>query len=460
MTTWNNALNVRNPIYKLYDYKRNNGSIEYLSVSNLKLFKEVASVPTLVSGTAFASNNIQFMTYKDRNINDVVLLADGGTLKVYNGSSVAAVTPHVPTTEEQTDPGLNDLTNLTNCRAMAIKKDRIFLVGHPTVKNRVHFSFVDPVIGFATYDYFPSIYFFDVAVDDNDEIVNLKVFRNMLIIFCKKSVWALKGDGASLTDLELIKLNVPDGCISPESIQVVGNNLFYLGATHVYSLFATVEEFVSGQIMSDRLKPLLSNIGLTDKALAISTFYDSKYYLSFPSGVTLVWDSILESWTKYTNIKANSFLVRDEILYFSTKEGQIYKFNENIYNDNSDPINFSMKTKIVNFGAPVNKKKFRRLWVMSKQFDNFNSTFSMQMILDQNILESVDHVQSKISSGVSGSWDESFWDDASWDFAESIQNELKIKKKAKDIQFQIINNNLNEPLSVFGMVVEYELKKP
>jgi hypothetical protein len=458
MTTWNGALNVRHPLFKLYDYKKNNGTIEHLAVSDLQLHKEVSGTLTPVTG-ALTTNTAKFITYKNRSIQDSVLIADGGKLKVYNGTSVAEVTPHVPTTDEQTNPGLNDLANLTNFRTFALKKDRVFAAAHPTIKNRVSFSYFDPYLGYAVYDYFPAIYFFDVATEDNDEITELKVFRNVLMIFCKKSVWALKGDGATLADLELIKVNVPNGCIAPNSVQEVGNNLFYLGDDHVYSLFASEQEFVSAQIMSNKVQPILKSIGLSDKALASSIFYDNKYFLSFPSGLTLVYDITLESWTKYTNIQANSFLVRDGVLYFSTNTGYIYRFNENKYTDDGDPISFLMKTKLIDLDSPVNIKKFRRMWVLSKQWDNYNTSFDLNVLIDQFQLTDIPGLTGVGAKG-EAVWDSAIWDEATWDFAETTQNQLKLGKKGKDIQFQISNDNTNEPITIYGIVMEYQMKKP
>jgi hypothetical protein len=459
MTTWNNALNQRNPVYKLYDFNKSDGTKELLTVSNLQLHKDVSGNLTPITGT-LTSNATKFITYKNRSINDVVLIADGGKLKAYNGSTVSVVTPHPPTTDEETNPGLNDLDNLTNFRAMAIKKDRVFVAAHPTVKNRVHFSYFDPYLGYAVYDYFPAIYFFDVATEDNDEITELRVFRNTLIIFCKKSVWALKGDGASLGDLELIKLNVPKGCIAQNSVQEVGNNLFFLADDHVYSLFATEQEYISAQIMSDKILPVLKSVGLVDKSQASSIFYDNKYYLSFPSGLTLVYDVTLESWTRFTNIKANSFIVRDNLLYFSSNDGVIYRFNENKFSDNGDPISFKMKTKIFDFDYPVHKKKFRRSWVITKQWANYSSTFDLDIVVDQFAMQNVSGLTGESKAEGSGVWDVSTWDNSTWDFSETVQNELKIGKKGKDIQFQISNENADEPLTIYGFVLEYQIKKP
>lgn len=465
MTTWSNSLNVRNPIYKLYDYKKNNGTIESLCVINKQLFKESGGGLSPITGS-LTSNSIKLITYKDRTIKDSVIIADGGKLKTYNGTTVTEVVPHVPTVTssgvpgEDVDPGLNDLINLTNCRALALKKDRLFIVGHPTQKNRVHFSWIDPIIGYAVYDYIPAIYFFDVAVEDNDEIVELKVFRNQLIIFCKKSIWTLKGDGASLADLELIKINVPNGCVASESIQAVGNNLFYLSDDHVYSLFASEQEFVSAQIMSDKIFPILKSISLLDRSNSTSIFFDNKYFLSFPSGLTLIYDITLESWTKFTNVKANSFIVRDGQLYFSSNTGNIYRFNENIYSDDGNPISFFMKTKLTDLGMSVNEKKFKKLWITSKQWSNFKSTYDLNILVNQLGVKTIGTVSEDIVSGDSGEWDVDSWDEVTWDFTETNQNEMKIQEKGKDIQFVVSNSKENEPFSLFDIVIEYQMKKP
>lgn len=448
-----------NPITRLYEYRKNSGLTEFLSVSNKQLYKDSSGTLQAITGT-LTSSNAKFITYKDRNINDAVIIADGGKLKVYKGASVSEVTPHSPSTDEQTTPGLNDLANLTNFRTFAMKKDRIFAAAHPTVRNRVSFSYFDPYKGYAVYDYFPAPYFFDVAVEDNDEIVELKVFRDALIILCKRSIWALYGDGASLMDYELVKINVPNGCISPGSVQEVGNNLFYLADDHVYSLFSTERNFVSAQIMSSNVEPILKSVGVTDKGKASAVFHNNKYYLSFPSGLTLVYDVVLECWTKFTNIKANAYLNRQGALYFAADSGLIYRFNENRYNDDDQPIEFVMKTKIHDFSTPIQAKKFRRMWVIQKQWDGYLSSYDLKALVDQYALVSLNDLGVDFNSGNSGVWDETDWDETTWDFSEVSQNELKMRQKGKTIQIQISNNKADEPVSIYGMVFEFKVKKP
>ncbi|GIN88708.1 hypothetical protein J6TS2_50940 [Heyndrickxia sporothermodurans] len=456
MTTWDKVGNVRDSITSMFPFYKNNGTRELLVVSKSKLHKEENG--TLKEIGNLASNKVKMLTYKMRNMNDVVLIADKGRLKAYNGTSISTVTPHVLNEDEQQDPGLNDLDNLTNFRTFTIKKDVIFAAAHPTVKNRVSFSYFDPYLGSGVYDYWPAIYFFDVATEDNDEIVELKVFRDALIIFCKRSVWALYGDGANIANLELVKINTPKGCISTDSICEVGNNLFYLAEDHVYSLFSTDRNFISAEVVSDSIFPILKSIGLSDKEKTVAVYHEDKYHLSFPSGLTLVYDISINAWTTFINVQANSFLVLDGILYFSSNDGFIYRFNENKYSDDGTPISFIMKSKIIDFELPVHRKKVKRMWVIKKEWAGYESSYDLFGMIDQYSLVDLKVIQ--VRDGAGGVWDVSTWDNALWDFSEIAQDEIKLRRKAKSMQIQISNSKLDEPLTIFGFVFEYKVKKP
>lgn len=446
---------LSNSIGKLYNFYRNNGTTELLAVSNLKLYKDNAGALSAITST-LTSNEVQMITYKNRNIDDVVLLADTGKLKVYNGTDVKAVSPHVPVGDEQTDPGANDLISLTNFRAIAIKKDRIFAAAHPTVKNRVSFCYHDPFIGYAVYDYWPATHFIDIAPDENDEIVDLEVFRDALLIFCKRSVWLLTGDGINLTDYQLTRVNVPTGCVSPKSVQMVGNEVFYMSEDHVYSLYSTDQNYISAKVVSESIEETINKYSYSDRQKAVGHTFENKYYLSFPDGSCLVFDVLLGSWVRWTNVKANSFLAKEGELYFSTDTGLIQRFQKTIYHDDGKAIDFYIKTKIFDFKYPVNKKKFKRLWLIVKQYDGYISSYAIQSFIDYFQTIDTGIIETAINEG--GVWDETDWDNTEWDFAELIQMELKMGKKGKNVQFMISNNNLNEPLTVFGLTVEFKLK--
>lgn len=458
---------LANPITKIYDFYKNDLSKEFIAVSNTTVYKDSAGSLSAIpfnTITALSSNDVQMLTYKDRDINDVVLLSDGGKLKVYNGTNVSEVTPHIPTvsnptatppvTGEDTDPGLNDLANLTNFRSIAIKKDRIFAAAHSIAKNRLSFCHHDPIVGYAVYDYWPSTFYFDVATDEGDQITALKVFRDNLVIFCNRSAWLLKGDGRTLQDYDLSRLNVPSGCIAPKSVKEVGNFLFYLSNDHVYAMQSTELNYVSAQIVSQNVEKTLKSISLADKQKAVGTFYDNKYYLSFPNGICLVYDTLLNAWTKWTNVKANSFLDRDGVLFFCADTGHIYQFDENTFSDDGQAITLTAALKRLDFNMPVQKKKIKKLWVIAKQYDALSSNFNVSANIDYVTVNIKD-----ITTDQSLVWDEGNWDETYWDFVDVVKTTMKINESGENIQLIISNDVLNEPITIYGLVMQYTVKK-
>lgn len=457
------------PILQMYPFYKASG-YEQLAVSQNVLYKDIAGTLTPVpfSGiSALTSSKTQMATYKDRDQNDVVLIADQGLLKVYNGTNVAAVAPHVPTAStpdepgEETDPGLNDLINLKSFRSIAIKQDRIFALAHDSVRNRISFTHHDPILGYATYDYWPATHFFDLVSEQNDEAVMLRTFRNAIISFNRRTLWSLTGDGRTIDDYELHRINVPSGLLAPDSVAYVENNLFYLSDVHVYAIYSTDRDYISAEIVSRDIEPTLKSIPLEDRKQAVGAFFENKYYLSFPGGITLVLDTSLPSsmnkygaWTVFTNIKANSFLERDGSFYFSGDGGDIFKFDPDALNDDGAAIVGKLRTKRIDFGFPVQVKKFKRFWVVAKQYVEQASTFDFGVIIDE-IRRDIDDV----STDDSLVWDEGKWDEASWDFKEVVQKRLKVSERGKTIQFEITHENLDEPLTIYQIISLYKLKK-
>jgi hypothetical protein len=386
-------------------------------------------------------------------MNDVVLIADGGKLKTYNGTEVKEVTPHVAAGDELTDPGTNDMANLTKFRTLVINGERIYACAHPTNRNRISFCHIDPSLGYGVYDYFPATHFFDVAVDDNDEIIELKLFRDAVIAFCKRSVWALYGNGRTANDYQLIKINVPTGCIAPNSIVEVGNTIFYLSDTHIYSLTSTDKNYISAEVVSERIEKTLNGISLADKQQAVGTFFKDKYYLSFSNGTTIVFDNLIANWTVFTNIAAKSFLNRAGVLHFAGSK--IYKFDENTWSDDGVPIATRIKFKNMDLGYPVQNKKIRKLWVIAKQYDTLSSDYSIKAIVDY-IQVDIDN----ITTDQSLVWDEGDWDETQWDFKEVVLNELRIRKSGKNFQLIITSDSVDQPFTFYGFAFEYKLKKP
>lgn len=458
------ATNVlANAVTSSYVWNKFDGSTEQLSVSNKVLYKNVNGTLTaipFVGITELASSDVRFVAYKDRSLNQAVLLADGGVLKVYNGTDVRAVTAYVPDTNEQTNPGLNDLANLTSFRSFVLKNDRIFALGHPSVKNRLSFCHFDSAKGYAMFDYFPAAYFIDIAVSDNDEIIDIKSFRDAIVIFCKRTMWALYGNGSNLANYSLTKINVPFGCISRDSITVVENDIYYLSIDGVYKLFSTDQSYISAQKASLPIEPFIKGIPLTNQQKAVGVFFQNKYLLSFPSGDTIVYDLSLRNeyqdgaWYRWTNVQANSWLTTNNILQFTSNAGCIYQFVENQYNDDGVAISYQITTKLYDFGSQTQYKKFKGFWVVAKQYDAQSSNFNITGIIDYVPINLMDN-----STDQSLVWGEGDWGEVNWGFIDVVLTPLRVRQQGRNIQLTITSDKLNEPFTLYGLSFLYKPKR-
>jgi len=436
-------------------------SVFLLAGSDRKLYDtavgEVREIP-FSRISELSSSDVQMAGYKNRDLNPVCLLADYGELKIfdYKSALVKPVVPYEPTPDEQQNIGLNDLGNLTEFRTIALKKDRFFAAAHPDIGNRLSFCHRDPKLGLAVYDYWPAAYFIDIPSDGDDTIVKLEVFRGDLVIFCKRTIWLLEGDGTSVNSYNLKKINVPNGCLSARSVTVVNNSIFYLSDdNHVYELFSTEEEYVSARVISQNVKKIMEQTAYTNKFRASGIFFDNKYFLSFSDGTTLVFDTLSGCWLKWTNIAALSFLVRDRNLYFSSPNGKLMVFREGHYNDDGEPIRFLMRTRNFDFGFPVQRKKLKKMWTIAKQYESETSTYNIRLFVDYVELTAKD-----VSTDISGVWDQGDWDEVQWDFIDVVKTTHRFKQKGEYFQVEISSDKLNEPFTLFQIVFYFKLKKP
>ncbi|MGG1344155.1 hypothetical protein ABE244_27065 [Bacillus toyonensis] len=429
-----------------YTFLKSDGTNELLMMGdrlrrwNGKFFVDIPGAPS-------TGDRANFITMKDRKGNRVVLVANNISLKVYAENQLSSVTAYVPTPDEQRSPGLNDIGSLFNCKYMAFFGGRLFVVGHD-IKNRVSFSHIDPKLGYAVYDYFPAINFFDVASNENDEIVGLVPFRNSLIIFCRYSIWALYGK--TTYDYELVKMNTPTGCIASESIKVVGNQIFYLSDTHVYGLFANDFNMVSAQIITQQIESTMRAIPLTEKSKSVAGYFEGKYYLSFPNGKTLVYDGLLACWTVYSNIKADVFVNYDGNFYFGSNKNAYVFHNE--YHDDGKPIPFRMETKYLDFSLMTQDKKIHRIWLHSNQPNGYRLGVKLDFETKQ-----VDGTRPD-AANVSN-WDEAIWDHNTFDRIEMYINRLRVSSRTKKIGMIIEDVNHIRPFVVYGIGIQYELKR-
>lgn len=285
--------------------------------------------------------NINTAQFRDDKANEVLVIADGGTLKYYNGTAVANVPP---ATDDPSPNPTNYLSDInTNNAPAGVTTHNNRLVVWPNNKDIIFHS--KP----GYYDYFPRNAY-QRFVSNNDTIQTCISFGSSLLVFMRKSIGILFGDGYLGTDGDWYQdfLDTTDGCVNGRSVQIVvfpngEERVFYQtdrGVTAVYNIdtksldnstrLATVS-MTDTKIDWDSL-----GINKFEWSNAVSYFYQGRYWLIYKKGTAykgLVYDTTSNEWFPVDNIDANDFFggsigsdANPDYFCFITETGHLKRF--------------------------------------------------------------------------------------------------------------------------------------
>lgn len=292
---------------------------------------------------ALVTDNINAVQYRDENANEVLVIADGGILKKYDGTAVANITPAADDTSPLPANALATIN--TSNPAVGITTHNNRLVIWPANKDLIFHS--KP--GF--YDYFP-LTNYQRFVRNNDYIQTCISFGSSLLVFMRRSIGVLFGDGYEPTPTESDWaqdfLDTTDGCVNPRSVQVVvfpnGNEeVFYQTDRGVSSVMQAETESLDNStrmatrsVTADKINWDSLDVTNEEWASAVSCFTGGKYWLIYTKGGVyqgLVYDAQINEWFPINNVLAADFYADENGHRFIGTDGHLKIFDDNIHRD-------------------------------------------------------------------------------------------------------------------------------
>lgn len=172
----------------------------------------------------------------------------------------------------------------------------------------------------------------------NDTITCLAAHNNNLIIFCEKSI-VIYGSAHDINNIYLIEVIKDIGCIARDSVQNIGDDIFFLSKDGVRSLARTIlqdnmpQKEISAPIRDDMLESI-SGVTLTSvrttyneaEGFYLINFLDHQYICDVRQA-----DQGIYRWTKWTATCYGVATAADNTLYFGLAAGLLSKYNG--YND-------------------------------------------------------------------------------------------------------------------------------
>ena len=287
-------------------------------------------------------------------------------------------------------------------------------------------------------DAWPIDDWFDVELDDGDNISGLKEYRNNIVVVKNNSLHILKG--TSKVDFGQFTYDTKIGCISNRTMREVEDKLFFLNINGVYTF-----DGIEIKPLSENIKTTFDEFTKSQMHYACGTFFDNKYMVHRVD-TTLVYNTLSKSWTTYTNIAANDFAIYTPIddenkLYFGGGGGvtgqtrKVFQLFTGDQDDGTD-ISANFTTTKFNCDTPFIKKQFHTVWAYAE--GNASDSLTINYRLDY------DTAWTPFTS--------------TFDLGNKIQKfsfPAGEKHRGRNIQFQVVNTS-SYNFEFKGFTLEYE----
>lgn len=251
--------------------------------------------------------------------------------------------------------------------------DRIVLYN----KNTLLFSEIN------NFAYVPSFNFILLPISNTDEIVKISYFRSSYIIFTKQKIFRLSGTfGAQ--DFSLALINDEVGCISPNSVTLVENEIYFLSTRGLRSLKTDLfrENLENLRAFDEKIHPIVTDneqaygIVYEDQFVLFSNIRGNKPTTSFGERVYTTPD-ILRQYYRTGAFVIDFFPNRAHPRFIFFESGKMYSFMSNpilnglslssVYKFGSSFSDFGefydlvLETSGLNFGYPIHEKKIKNI---------------------------------------------------------------------------------------------------
>jgi hypothetical protein len=399
----------------------------------------------------FASGNVgwQFFT------NQKLYLVDGTKYYVYNGTTVAEVTPAAGA----------DLTAIKRCTQLLQRGQRMFATGDPQNPNHMYFSETGDPTNFKVTSIVKAI------TDDKEALNAIDLFHQAVVAFKRSHVYAWTGWDPN-TDVRFDPVDVHTGTEAPGSVVKAENYMLYLGQDAVMALVGLEQNQVSTMRTSPGLTELIKTLTNRDKAVGV--YHKGSYYLACCNDGTGVNNLVLKGhvsmaysttddqtgwqkvfpWTVYTGWKVSQWFVdeSDNLYFGSAVTGMIYKAFVG-YSD--DGVAYTMRVvHRLNLADVFRVKKLKYLLLLAKQEEQYACT------VDLKISYGYSFAAKRVNLDESGSWDIGDWDEVVWDSDDIVMKEILTNKKCSRVEITVTHNTVDEPVTIYGFGAVYKPKKP
>lgn len=380
-TTSGSTVLSGNPIRSIFEYLNNDGTIDYISTGNNKIFRGGinGTLTDMTPTMTITASNWQMASLA----NFCIMVQQGHEPVVFTRASGSPVCSKYVTYAAHTASPLfgTGVNNGPNCILAAY--GRFWVARSNNNKHTLYWSTDIADANFPSFDggsgsTAGSMNLNAKIPNNSDEIVGLAAHNGFIIVFFRNNIIILRGndDNFSTPATMFVDDVIPGvGCVARDSIQKTGNDVIFLTASGLRSLGRVVSEKsmpmtdISKNIRDD-LYAYLANTDVNEIRSCFSQ-KNAFYLLSFPSSsasVVYCFDmraplpdgaARVTSWDSYQGYAFSAN--RDGSLYLGKPNG-IGEYAG--YTDNGSSYPFLYYTTYFDFGQPNINKIIKKIGIV------------------------------------------------------------------------------------------------
>lgn len=369
---------------------------------------------------------------------------------------------------EVTPGSASDLDPIKRCRIFVWnpKNFKIYAAGDPQDQSCLYYSEAnDPTIFKTTSKVYPTM--------GEGKIRSLSYFSSGIVVGFLNALWSWTGVDVS-TDAVWAQLPITHGIVGSRAWAITPNSMTVVGQGGLYAISPGALDKQMILLQGSKLSVNLSvnKVGSViqdaiNREDMAACYQQAKNRLLIAycddanenrNNKILVLDWEMGSFSCFTGIYANCFCPCDngDILvgsgHYVIQMEQGYN-DWDVDNDEYKAIRTVVYSKQWDCGSPYHIKKLKRTYVGAFQFKTVDTTLSqMSVKVAYNDITFLDALLDE-----SFSWGEDWG--RIWGWTDVVTKEFKTKLKGHRIQWICIHEEMNEDFLIYGVALQYKLKR-
>lgn len=435
----------------LYEYRPEAAERQLLAVWNGALYTSsdlTAWTGPLIpmAGTPTTFSNYRGKCYMLDGLNSVTVL---------DGMNTSRIVPYV-TGGEESNNLLSDPENpIHRSKYQLWKNEWMIMAGTDGAPNLLYVSALEKP------NYFPANRLLRVG-DDSDSITGLALFYDTVVIFKRRSTWALFMSTPFGADMQLVRIHDNIGCVDARTIKLAENILVFLSEQGVYGILPA--NLVKEQLQFKYLSAAVQK-DIVDTTNASAIYDDRVYRLCLPEqGAVLKYYVGLDAWSMDTHPIVNEYIIFDnEVICGHYSEGLVYRLGKGRTDDGA-PFIFRVVTKAYDFGNQLVPKKLKRAFIVLRRTDTQGT---LQVIVKWNREHGLaEFVETAINADFTVSPNEQavlgefiLGVHRLGEFPAVVARAIPLSGRGNVVQIALTNNDEGD-VSLYGVGISFKTKKP